>query len=444
MNKENSTEKTQMQSLMEKAANWLSPGEVEDLLQGQGLSAGARTVRRWLAELAQGGVLEQRGEGRARKYRYNSVSAWFNIPPHERPPVAYDPKRVNSYAPGKTFWLSEEQKARLWKSQPPQIEGGSYAMAVAEKLMVDLSYASSSLEGNTYNYLDTETLLKYGQVAQGKEESETAMILNHKEAVNYLVQIAQESDPIHKRTLCELHSLLGNGLIDPRELGALRKRRVAIGGSSYVPLDVPSQLDEALILLIDKANSIEDPFEQSLFWMVQVAYLQPFIDINKRTGRLACNIPLLRAGLAPLSFMSMDKSQYVRGLLEFYELGSTRTIAQAFEEAYVQSAHRYEVHLTRDPAQAQLDRAYKQELAGIVREWVKAVGNDDPEKWEDIVQSKLAHVQDTGIATRVEERARELMDGLNEANRILYGLSIDEYNNFLHRTPPARSTFKLR
>lgn len=261
--------------------------------------------------------------------------------------------------------------------------------------MVDLSYASSNMEGNTYNYLDTETLVKYGQAAEGKDASETVMILNHKQAVSYLVEIAQTKELVSARTIREFHALLSDGLVDPRESGAFRHRRVTIGGSAYRPLDVPSQLEEEFHALIEKAVQIRDPFEQSLFWMVQVAYLQPFVDVNKRTGRLACNVPLLRAGLAPLSFMSMNKEKYVRGLLEFYEMGATNEIAAAFEKAYIDSALRYEAHLERDPVATRLDRLYKQELSAIVKSYVMAIGNDDPDEWMDIVDSHLTHIRVT-------------------------------------------------
>lgn len=392
-----------------------------------------RTLGRHVARMLEDGVLEQRGSGRATEYRQNPISAWFSVPPHQRPAAPYDPTRLMDYMPNKTRWLSELQHERLRTAQPPRIQAGSYPLAVAEKLMVDLSYASSHLEGNTYNYLDTETLVRYGQAAKGKDADETTMILNHKSAVSYLVEVAQSSDTVSGRTIKELHSLLSQGLIDPREMGALRQRRITIGGSSYVPLDIPSQLEEQFKVLVDKAIQINDPFEQSLFWMVQIAYLQPFIDINKRTGRLACNVPLLRANIAPLSFMNMDKGLYVKGLLEFYELGATTTIANAFERAYVASAHRYEAHISKDPETAGLDRLYKQELAEIVRSYVNVVANDDPDVWEDVVAACLGHVSDNGIKGAIDRRACDLLDGLNEANRIVYGINFDQYDLFSRR-----------
>lgn len=416
-------------SALKDVGDWVAPQALDSLLEK--LKITRRTLGRHLSKMLESGELEQRGAGRNVEYRQNPVAAWFDVPPHQRPQVPYDPARLSSYVPNKTRWLSPDQHERLLAAQPPRLEAGSYPLAVAEKLMVDLSYASSNLEGNTYNYLDTETLVRYGQAATDKEASETAMILNHKQAVAYLVEVSQSRDPVTPRMLKEFHALLSDGLIDPREMGALRQRRVLIGGSSYVPLDVPSRLEEEFRVLIGKASEIMDPFEQSLFWMVQVAYLQPFIDINKRTGRLVCNVPLLRANIAPLSFMSMDKERYVRGLLEFYELGATATIASAFEQAYVASAHRYEAHVARDPAAQRMDRDYKQELSAIVRAHVSAVVNDDPDQWDDLVASCLTHVNDEGLRGAIGRRAVDLVKSLNEGNRIVYGVGAQQYEDYL-------------
>jgi Fic family protein len=416
--------------VLEGATGWVNPSQIEVALTSVGAGIPRRTLTRHLTALTAEGLLEQRGGGRSIEYRYSPISAWFKTPPTQRTPVPYQSERLSGYIPNKTSWLSPTQLRRLQEAQPPMDEVGSYPLAVAEKLVVDLSYASSALEGNTYNYLDTEVLIKYGQSASGKEADETTMIINHKNAVSYLVEIAQGSDVVSSRTIRELHSLLGQDLIELRELGALRSRAVIIGGSSYVPLAIPSKLKEEFDLLIEKAVAINNPFEQSLFWMVSIAYLQPFVDINKRTGRLACNVPLLRAGLAPLSFMSMDKASYVKGLLEFYELGSTSTISSAFEKAYVASAHRYEAHLSRDPAMAQIDRSYKQEIACIVREWVGVTVRGDLERWEDVVATSIGHISDQGLRQAIDLRAKQLLQGLNEANRIIYGIRPSDFDSF--------------
>ena len=409
---------------------WATVRSLGHDLKVAGHDLAQRSLRRRLAAMVEQGLVEQAGAGPSTRYRHHPVHAWFQVPAHARPPVPYDASRLTAYVPNETNWLTPDQKARLRAVQPPKEAVGSYPLAVAEKLMVDLSYASSVLEGNTYNYLDTETLVRYGQAATGKDVTETAMILNHKQAVGYLVEVAHAQGPLSSRTLKELHALLGQDLIDVRELGVLRRRPVSIGGSAYVPLAIPSRLEEEFNVLIEKANAIADPFEQSLFWLVGVAYLQPFVDINKRTGRLACNVPLLKAGLAPLSFMTMDKQAYVKGLLEYYELGATETMARAFEGAYVASAHRYDAHLSLDPEQAKIDRAYKQEIAWTLRSWVGHVVANDPERLEDVIDQALVHVSDLAVRRAVSSRIHQVLAGLNEANRIVYGIPHSEFLKF--------------
>lgn len=293
-----------------------------------------------------GGELVARGGGRSLQYGAHPISAALRTKPEHRREVPYRPALLDDYIPNVTSWLSESQIMAMEAAQPEITVGGSYPDAVSEKLILDLSYASSHMEGNTYSYVDTQVLLHYQQAADGKDARETAMILNHKEATSYLVaHLAKGDGEIGRRALCEVHALLAQGLLPEADVGTIRSREVKIGGSAYRPMAIRSQLEETLDRLTETANAITNPFEQSLFWMVQIAYLHPFADIDKRTGRIACNIPLLRSGKAPLSFMSMDKGEYIRGLLEFYEFGVTGRIAKAFTAGYTGSAHRYDAHI---------------------------------------------------------------------------------------------------
>jgi Fic family protein len=422
---------------LDAVADPVAPSQLQLILAqaGHRIQRTALGVR--LAALRDEGEIEQVGRGRSVRYRRQGDAAWFAVPPEQRPAVPYDLMRLGAYVPNETQWLDTHMREALENAQPARTSLSTYARDVAEKLAVDLSYASSHLEGNTYTYLDTEVLVKYGQAATGKEADETQMILNHKQAVSYLVDICAEPQ-LSSRTIREFHSLLSQELLDPREVGAIRHRAVSIGGSSYKPLAVPSQLQEEFEKLVIKGNAITNPFEQSLFWMVSLAYLQPFLDVNKRTGRLVCNVPLLREGRAPLSFMSMDKTAYVKGLLEFYELGKMTTIAAAFTQAYVASAQRYDAHLTRDPQSLLIDRQYKREISQIVREWVGVVARQEPDHWEDVVASVLNPITLTpGNRAAIEARSQVMVTGLNEANRIIYGIPHSEYETYLKHCAPA-------
>ena len=149
------------------------------------------------------------------------------------------------------------------------------------------------MEGNTYNILDTERLIRFGEEASGKDRKEALMILDHKEAIQYVVDHLAEIS-ISPLDIPGRHALLADGLlVEPAMAGRLRRMPVGISYSSYWPLDDPYTIEEEFRVLVEKAASITDPFEQSFFLLVHIPYLQAFEDINRRTSRIASNIPLL-------------------------------------------------------------------------------------------------------------------------------------------------------
>lgn len=191
-----------------------------------------------------------------------------------------------------------------------RLPAGSYGRAVLNRLLIDLSWASSHLEGNTYTRLDTRELIEHGRAAQGKA------------AIELLVENADAAG-FNRFTLLNLHSTLAENLLpNPADEGRLRQHGVEIGKSVYRPLTVPAQIEEMLDLLLDKANRIEDPFEQSFFVMVHLPYLQPFADVNKRSSRLAANLPLIRANLCPLTFLDVPEQAYNRAVLGVYDMSA--------------------------------------------------------------------------------------------------------------------------
>jgi len=218
---------------------------------------------------------------------------------------------------------------------------GTYARQVLSRLLIDLSWASSQLEGNTYSRLDTLELIEHGRVAQGKGAIETQMILNHKAAIELLVEnIATVG--FDRYTLMNLHAALAENLLpNPADEGRVRRHAVDIGLSVYRPLSVPTQIEDALDVLLDKADRIEDPFEQAFFVMVQLPYLQPFADINKRCSRLAANLPLFRANLCPLTFLDVPEQAYSRAMLGVYEMTRIELLRDLFVWAYERSTQEY-------------------------------------------------------------------------------------------------------
>jgi Fic family protein len=204
------------------------------------------------------------------------------------------------------------------------------------------------------------------------------MILNHRDAIRHLLDNINTLT-VDWVTLRDLHALLSDGLLeDPADSGRIRRRAVAITQSSYKPLDNEFQLREALDALLVAINDEPDPFNKSLMLMTGIAYVQGFADCNKRTGRVMANLPLLQASLPPLSFLTVDKEMYTRGLLGFYELGNGSLLAKAYADAYPASADAYRTRThfrPKSPEQMALEIRYQ----GFVRERLKDIilGNLD-------------------------------------------------------------------
>ena len=189
--------------------------------------------------------------------------------------------------------------------------------------------------------LDTERLLNRNEPVLNKTSEETQMILNHKEAIEFIVSDAGEID-FNRYTIQNLHALLANNLLpDPAAPGRLRSFAVGIKKSVYTPTAIPQLIEEMFDQILQKARAIKDPHEQALFVMIQLPYLQPFEDINKRVSRLAANIPLNKHNLIPISFIDVPEDLYIQGLLGVYELNQPDLLKDVFLWACERSADRY-------------------------------------------------------------------------------------------------------
>ncbi len=321
----------------------------EDVRRNIAPEASPPTIWRALKRLVDEGRLEVSGTARATGYTLAGaavVRAHLQVPYNRRRPVIYKRNFVDRYVPNKSFYLGETERRRLHEvgrlvTRP--LPAGTYARRILERLLVDLSWASSRMEGNTYNILETERLIHFGEEASGKPRKEAVMILNHKEAIQHVVDHLAEIT-ISPQAISGIHALLANGLlVDPAMTGRLRRMPVGIAHSSYRPLDNPFAIEEEFRILVEKAAMIADPFEQSFFLLVHVPYLQAFDDVNKRTSRIASNIPLLKADLAPMSFLTIDDAAYTDGLIGVYELNNVALLREAYVDAYPASAQNYGV-----------------------------------------------------------------------------------------------------
>ncbi len=412
-------------------------------LAKRGYSISQPTLSRRLARLQAQRHVVVRGAGRGTVYERDSYHDWFSLPPTRRPKVSYNVRLLETYIPNETRWFAPEEIDRLHEAGGDRkLDASTYSRAIAQKLLVDLSFASSALEGNTYSYLDTQVLVEFGQAAEGKAAEETQMILNHKEAILYLIDNISEIE-ISPRELRTLHALLSRGLVEPAAVGDVRKRPVDIGGSAYVPLSIPQKLTDELASLAAKSAAIQEPFEQSLFLMAFISYLQPFLDVNKRTGRLACNIPLLKNRLAPLSFLEMDKEKYVEGLLAFYELNRIDLLKSAYIQGYVDSASRYDAYVGRERSAVELEVRRRADIHTCVKSYVEKSVSQGRRVDPDAYAREYFHTESQDLQSKLVERVGEIIAALNDASHIAYGISKRMFGDY-QRLPAPRSTQKPR
>lgn len=397
----------------------------EDIRRHVAPSMSAPTVWRALKRLVDAGKLEVSGKARATGYRLAGaavVRAHLATPYNRRKPVSYQKEFLDRYIPDKTFYLSEADRQRLLEAGTPSgspLPAGTYARRILERLLVDLSWASSRMEGNTYNLLETERLIRFGQEASGKDRKEAVMILNHKEAIQYVVDNLDDI-AISRPDLCNIHALLADGLLaDPAMAGRLRRMPVGITHSSYRPLGDQFAIEEEFDILIAKAAAITNPFEQSFFLLAHIPYLQAFDDINKRTSRVSSNIPLLKADLAPMSFLTMDDGAYIDGLIGIYELNNVSVLREAYIDAYLASAENYRTLRAEVEAPDKAALVYRDFVREAVRRSVLDWKGFRPERiMEMATEADIPEKDREAVVAYVGQEIR----GLHEGNVIRYRL----------------------
>jgi hypothetical protein len=349
-------------------------------------------------------------------------------PPEARMPAGYNRAFLDSYRPNVSFYLSMKEREHLQKVGRPKTgeqPAGTYAKKILHRLLIDLAWNSSRLEGNTYSLLDTKRLIEFGEEAEGRERLEAQMILNHKDAIEFLVGEAGEVDFNHY-TILNLHALLANNLLaDPAAAGRLRHIPVGIERSAFHPLEVPQLIEECFDQILATASAIRDPFEQSFFVMVQLPYLQPFDDVNKRVSRLSANIPLIKNNLSPLSFTDVPRETYIEALLGIYKLNKIELLKDVFIWAYERSAARYAAVRQSLGEPDPIRLRHRDALRDIVGQVIR--GRMD----RRTASAHLAAWSQKNIDSAERERFREIAEtellGLHEGNFARYRIRPSEF-----------------
>ena len=419
---------------------WMAPAQIRAVID-----VPDRTLRNWLHALIEEGAVEYQGERKGRRYRLRDrfmvreggppavtahASSLANHSPfsagsqeiikrveaplYTRTPTTYQEDWLRAYVPNETAYLTfqrREELGALGKRAPIYGQAGTYIQKIYHRLLIDLTFNSSRLEGNTYTLIDTERLLLQGAAAPGKPNAERIMILNHKEAIDYLARHVDILQP-DETTIRTLHYLLADSLVAPGAAGQIREDSIRVSGTTYAPMDGRDRLTRLLLSLLEKARAIVDPFEQSFFLLVHISYLQAFIDVNKRTARLASIIPLIRGDYVPQSFVEVDQDAYLEATIAVYELNEVGPLADLYAWSYRRSCQRYDttVQVVGFDEIAALYRPSRRALvADLVRakvppeqvaSWINAhvPANVEPQHLEKFVSDVLAEIENLDVS----------------------------------------------
>lgn len=310
------------------------------------------TIKRALSEMAKAGFLTTTGQGRAINYNISAIGRIFaDINAKEycaiEPDKRYGMNRYNfDLFTGMPTDIFSEKELKIFEAATAEYKTRTQNLPTAiqkkelERLIIELSWKSSKIEGNTYTLLDTEKLILENREAAGHDKKESLMILNHKDAFNYIHENPKQFESLTRKNLEELHAIL----VKDMNVGlGLRKKPVGVVGSRYQPLDNVHQITEAINILSATISNIATPYAKALTALIGISYIQPFEDGNKRTARLMANALLLAHKRAPLSYRSVDESDYREGMLVFYELNSIIPMKKIFIEQYEFAARNYAV-----------------------------------------------------------------------------------------------------
>jgi len=314
----------------------------KEIHDGISISISYATVKRLLTKLTDDNLISVKGQGKGTKYFISlvykliqpiDIDKYYEKEIDEREIlVDYNFSLITDILIKHNVFtaLEVDKLEKLQKKYTQnilQLTDSEYKKEL-ERLAIDLSWKSSQIEGNTYSLLETERLLKDKETASGKTKEEAIMLLNHKDAIDFIIANPDYLTPISISKIEDIHGLLIKDLAIDRNL---RKRRVGISGTNYRPLDNEFQIAEALTDMCNLINAKKNVFEKALLALVLISYIQPFMDGNKRTARIVSNAILMNNKHCPLSFRTVDSIEYKKAMLIFYE----QNCISAFKDIFI-------------------------------------------------------------------------------------------------------------
>ena len=316
-----------------------------DITAGTAFKGSDATLKRVIAAGIKAGDIVAEGKARATRYRLSpqaqllmplNLDTYFALEVDERQVhSSYNFELINGLL-AETRLFSDKELAHLdalqdeFRQHVNELTDNEYRKEM-ERLGIDLSWKSSQIEGNTYTLLETERLLRESKTAEGKTKEEAVMLLNHKDALSFILDNPDYLQELTVSHIEDIHQLLTKDLSIDK---GLRRHRVGITGTNYHPLDNEFQIREAMRDACKLINSKYNIFEKALLTLLLLSYIQPFSDGNKRTARITSNAILIANDYCPLSFRSIDSIDYKKAMLIFYEQNNLYAFKQIFIEQF--------------------------------------------------------------------------------------------------------------
>ena len=324
----------------------------KEIFDAAHLDVSYATLKRTLAKLVSDNYLVIQGRGRATKYSLSptyallkpiDIDIYFSHEIDERKIKESFNFEIFTQLLNHTGIFTEAESNKLralqskYLSNIAELSEAAYHKEL-ERLAIDLSWKSSQIEGNTYSLLETERLLKEKVTADGKTKEEATMLLNHKDALDFILENKDYLNTLSTSKIENIHSIL------IKELGVernLRRRRVGISGTNFQPIDNQFQIIEALTNTCDLINKKSNVFEKALLALFLISYIQPFMDGNKRTARIVSNAILINYGYCPISFRTVSSIDYKKAMLLFYEQNNISNFKEIFIEQFEFAVEKY-------------------------------------------------------------------------------------------------------
>lgn len=327
----------------------ISSTEINELL---GKKVSTATLKRAIQKLSSNKLVSSNGKGRATKYHVGiayellrpiDMDEYYIKEIDERMIKSnYEFELINDKLKHISLFSEDEQTVlnglqEKYLQNILALSDAEYKKEL-ERLAIDLSWKSSQIEGNTYSLLETEKLLREKETAAGKTKDEAVMLLNHKDALDFIISDPSYLSPLKVSVIEDIHSILVKELDIDRNI---RKNRVGISGTNYKPLDNEYQIKEALNEMCYLINDKQNVFEKALLILLLLSYIQPFNDGNKRTARIVSNAMLIADNYCPISFRTVDSIDYKKAMLIFYEQNNVSAFKKIFIDQFAFAVRTY-------------------------------------------------------------------------------------------------------